>query len=159
MKERSEFNPLKLMTSLIIMLLAGIVGAIFNSNSSMEWYATLQKSTLNPPGIVFSYVWTLIYILMAISLYLVWNSEDKNKKPAMVIFFIHFALNVGWNAIFFGLKLPILAFIEMIILWISIAITILVFKTINKTSAYLLIPYIIWVSFALILNFAVIILN
>ena len=159
MKKESELHPIKLMTSLIIMLSAGIISSLFNTTSAIDWYANLNKSALNPPNWVFSYVWTLLYSLMAASLYLVWNSEDKNKKPALTIFFIHLFLNVLWSAIFFWLKLPLLAFIEISILWLSIAMTTLVFKIINKTSAYLMIPYITWVSFALILNFAVVLLN
>jgi len=159
MRKGSEFHPIKLMISLIIIFSAGIISSLFNTNSAMEWYANLQKSTLTPPDWVFSYVWTLLYTLIAVSLYNIWNSEDKNKNIAITLFFMHLSLNIAWSAIFFGLKLPLLAFIEIIILWISIAMTILVFKTIDKKSAYLLIPYIAWMSFALILNFAVVLLN
>jgi len=149
-------NIIKLIISISICLLAGFVGSIFTSKSIPAWYASLNKPVFNPPNWVFAPVWTTLYILMGISLYLVWNT---NNKLAMIIFAVQLVLNVAWSILFFGLKSPLLAFIEIIILWIAILTTIFKFHNIVPTSAYLLIPYILWVSFAALLNYSIWMLN
>ena len=145
----------KLILAILICQLAGIVGSIFTSPSIQTWYATLQKPVFTPPSWLFAPAWITLYTLMGISLYLVWNKRDKRVKEAISIFFVQLVLNSIWSILFFGLQSPFLAFIEIIILWIAILFTILKFYRISKNAGLLLIPYIIWVSFALILNFSI----
>lgn len=150
-----------LLYSLIICQLAGIIGSFFTSSSIPTWYAALEKPSFNPPNWVFAPVWTTLFVLMGISLYLIWNKGLKAKKVkiALTFFGIQLTLNVLWSIIFFGLKSPLYAFMEIIILWIAILLTIFKFYRISKAAAYLLIPYLIWVSFAVVLNFLILTLN
>ncbi len=144
----------QLILSLGLCLGAGGVGSIFTTQSIPTWYATLNKPFFSPPNWIFAPVWTILYILMGISLYLVWQ---KKKIPA--VFWIQLVLNIIWSVIFFGMKNPPLAFMDIIILWIAIFATIKSFSKINKLAGQLLWPYMVWVSFASILNLFIIILN
>ncbi len=147
----------KLIISIALPFLASAVGSLFTAGSVSSWYMTLNKPPFNPPSWVFGPVWTLLYLLMGVSLYLVWIRKfDKN---AFTFFGIQLFLNALWSVLFFGIKSPLLALVEIIFLWAAILITIFYFYKINKISAYLLIPYILWVSFAAILNFAIFMLN
>lgn len=134
---------------------AGIIGSIFSFNSINTWYLTLEKPFFNPPSFVFGPVWTILYLLMGISLFLVWGK----KKTDLRWFFAQLALNTIWSIIFFGLKNPLLAFIVLIFLWISIYQSIKSFRKVNKTASYLLYPYLGWVSFAGTLNLSIVLLN
>jgi tryptophan-rich sensory protein len=134
---------------------AGIVGSIFTFNSVSTWYPTLAKPFFNPPAFIFAPVWTALYFLMGISLYLVYGK----KKADLKWFWIQLILNISWSLVFFGLKNPLLAFVVIAFLWFSIFQTIKSFIKINKTSAYILVPYLIWVSFASLLNLSIVILN
>jgi tryptophan-rich sensory protein len=151
----------KLVFSIIICQLAGIIGSFFTSSSVSTWYTTLKKPSFNPPNWVFGPVWITLFVLMGISLYLIWTKGIKTKKAriALILFGIQLLLNILWSIIFFGLKSPFYAFIEIIILWIAILLTIMRFYKISKTAAYLLIPYLLWVSFAAIVNFSIFYLN
>ena len=137
--------------------LASAIGGLFTASSVSTWYVELNKPVFNPPSWIFGPVWTLLYLLIGISLYLVWIKKDDVR--AFFVFGIQLFLNALWSILFFGLKLPLYAFIEIILLWIAILMTIIYFYRINKTSAYLLVPYILWVSFAAVLNFSIFILN
>lgn len=151
---------IKLIASIIICQLAGLIGAVFTTPSISGWYAGLNKPFFNPPNWLFGPVWTLLYLLMGISLYLVWNQKKGVKtKTALIIFAIQLGLNVLWSVIFFGLHSPLVAFLEIIVLWLFIILTIIKFFPISKISAYLLIPYLLWVSFASFLNFFIAKLN
>ena len=147
----------KLIFSIFICLCAGFIGSFFTSPSIPTWYATLQKPSFAPPNWVFFPVWTSLFILMGISLFLVWQKgwEDKRVKTAIYIFAGQLVLNALWSVAFFGLKSPLLGLIEIIILWIAILATILSFMKLSRTAAYLLMPYILWVSFATIVNFSI----
>lgn len=147
----------KLIISILLSFLASAVGSLFTAGSVSTWYTTLVKPGFNPPNWVFGPVWTILYLMIGISLYLVWIK--KLNKTAFIIFIIQLFLNALWSILFFGIRSPLYAFIEIILLWIAILITIIYFYRINKISAYLLIPYILWVSFAAVLNFAVFMLN
>ena len=147
----------KLIISILLPFLASAIGGLFTASSVSTWYLDLNKPFFNPPSWIFGPVWTLLYLLIGISLYLVWIK--KYDKTSFVFFGIQLVLNALWSILFFGLKMPLYAFIEIVLLWAAILITIVYFYIINKTSAYLLIPYILWVSFAAILNFAIFILN
>jgi len=152
---------LKLIISILVCQGAGVVGSIFTSPAITGWYATLQKPSFNPPNWIFAPVWTLLFLLMGIALYLVWSSGvgSKKKRTAILIFAVQLILNVLWSFLFFGLQSPFYAFIEIIILWLVILLTIISFYRISKPAAYLLLPYILWVSFASVLNFSILILN
>lgn len=138
---------------------AGILGSFFTIPSIPTWYATLNKPSFSPPNYVFGPIWTTLFALMGISLYLVLVSKAKSKQYAVKLFFVQLGLNVLWSIIFFGLKSPGVAFIEIIILWVAILYTIKAFRKISKISSYLLYPYFGWVSIALVLNFSIWILN
>jgi benzodiazapine receptor len=138
----------------------GFLGTIFTIPSIQGWYMTLQKAPFNPPSWVFGPAWTMLYFLMALSLFLVLQKKLKKQRNfLMILFSIQLALNFFWSVIFFGQHLPLVAFIEIIFLWISIALLIVDSWKYSKTAALLLVPYICWVSFASILNLFVILLN
>ncbi|MBT4824782.1 tryptophan-rich sensory protein [Candidatus Woesearchaeota archaeon] len=154
-----KINYFKLILSIVICQLAGIIGSFFTVSSVSTWFLTLNKPFFNPPSWLFGPVWITLYLLMGISLYLIWNSYNKSSRLAISFFSIQLVLNSLWSILFFGLKNPLLAFIEIIILWIFILLTIIFSHKKSKTSAYLLIPYILWVTFAAILNFSIFYLN
>ncbi|MBW2982139.1 tryptophan-rich sensory protein [Candidatus Woesearchaeota archaeon] len=147
----------KLIISILLPFLASVIGGFFTSQSVSTWYITLIKPSFNPPSWVFGPVWTILYLLMGISLYLVWIK--RYDKKAFTVFGIQLFLNALWSVLFFGLQNPLFAFIEIIFLWAAILITIIYFYRINKISAYLFIPYILWVSFAAVLNISIVLLN
>jgi len=150
---------IKLIIALVIPFIASTIGSIFTASSVSTWYQTLNKPIFNPSGWIFGPVWTLLYLLIGIALYLVWIDKSKNKEKAYWVFGIQLGLNALWSVLFFGLQSPLLAFIEIIFLWAAILMTIIYFYKINKKTIYLLVPYILWVSFAAVLNFAIMILN
>ncbi|MBU0660874.1 tryptophan-rich sensory protein [Patescibacteria group bacterium] len=153
-------KPCKLISSILIPLLIGFGGSFFTVSSINSWYSTINKPFFNPPNWIFSPVWTTLFILIGISFYLVWQKDfGKNKKQILAIYFTQLAFNFFWSIFFFALQNPLLAFIEIIILWILIFLNIKVFYKIDKRAGYLLIPYLLWVSFASILNLSIVILN
>ncbi len=152
-------NPLKLILSIGLCLGAGGVGSIFTTSAIPTWYAILNKPLFSPPNWIFAPVWTILFILMGISLYLVWIAKDRLKQKAFNIFFVQLALNVLWSILFFGMKNPLFAFFDIIVLWIAIFLTIKSFYKIDKLAGNLLIPYIAWVSFAALLNLSIVVLN
>ena len=148
-------NILKLIASIMICQLAGFIGSLFTTPAIQTWYKTLIKPSFNPPNSVFSPVWITLFLLMGISLFLVWqkNLKDRKVKIALFFFALQLSLNILWSIIFFGLKLPFYAFVEIIILWFAILLTILKFLKVSKPAGILLLPYLLWVSFAAFLNF------
>jgi len=150
-----------LFQSLGVCLLAGFVGSLFTFESIPTWYATLNKPFFNPPNWIFGPVWTLLYIMMGVSLYLVWtaNTKKAEKQQGMKNFIIQLALNAIWSIVFFGMHSPFLALLVIVVLWIMIFQTIKYFRQISKTAAWLLIPYLAWVSFASLLNLSIMLLN
>lgn len=153
MKKR-KLNWKVLIISLVVVYLVAFVGSLFTSpNTSTDWYESIKPS-ITPPSFVFPIVWNVLFFLIALSLYFAWTNSKKKEKPILIsIFAINFALNILWSIFYFGLKNPILSFVEIIILWISIWAMILITRKINKTSMWLLVPYLIWVAFAGVLNF------
>lgn len=155
-------NTLKLISSVIVCEFAGIIGAVFTFRAIPDWYATLEKPLLSPPNWIFGPVWTTLYLLMGIAVFLVWQKgfiERKDVKIAMSVFAVQLTLNALWSIIFFGMHNPGGAFIEIIFLWLSILATMIAFYKISKPAMWLLVPYILWVSFAGYLNYAIFILN
>jgi len=156
-----EINKFRLIVSVLICQLAGAVGSVFTVTSIDSWYAAIEKPAFNPPSWVFSPVWITLYALMGISLYLVWEEglERKEVKVGIFVFGLQLALNILWSFLFFGLQSPFYAFMEIILLWLSIFLTIVLFGKISKTASLLLVPYLLWVSFAALLNYRIWVLN
>ena len=154
-------NFLKLISSVISCELVGILGAFFTTTAIPTWYAHLNKPSFSPPNWLFGPVWTLLYLLMGISVYLIWSKGLKKKsiKSALKLFLVQLALNFIWTPIFFGLRSLEFGLIVIVAMWIYIFLTIKSFYPISKLSAYLLIPYLLWVSFATILNASLALLN
>lgn len=152
-----------LILSVGVCLLAGVIGSYFTTPNIATWYDTLQKPFFTPPPWVFAPVWTTLYILMGISLWLVWrewkSTETGDARLAFKLFFMQLGLNVLWSLLFFGFRSPLAGMIGIILLWIAILATIVVFFRISRTAGLLLIPYIAWVTAASALTFGVLILN
>ncbi len=138
-----------------ICLGAGGVGSFFTANSVRDWYPSLRKPAGTPPSWVFGPVWTTLYVLMAISAWLVWREYGWGSRPALFIFFAQLALNVAWSGIFFGSRLPGVAFAEIAILWFAILFNVVIFYWLVPLSAWLLAPYLLWVTYAAYLNFGI----
>lgn len=140
---------------------AGGIGSLFTFSAIPTWYAYLNKPFFSPPNYLFGPVWTLLYMLMGISAYLVWRKYQFGKKatPFWHVYWTQLVLNTLWSILFFGFKVPGAAFVEIMAMWYFIARTIAEGKNIDKWSAYLLYPYIAWVSFAALLNLAIYMLN
>lgn len=157
-----NFNKLtKALAFIIIAEATGAAGSIFTTRAIPVWYPTLNKPAFSPPNFIFAPVWTTLYFLMGIAAYLVFEKgfAKKEVKFALLVFALQLILNVLWSFVFFGLKSPGLAFLEIIILWVSILATTLAFYKISKPASYLLIPYLLWTTFAAFLNFAIFRLN
>jgi tryptophan-rich sensory protein len=151
----------KLIISLFIPQLAGTIGSVFTSKTVTSWYTLLEMPWYQPPSWIFGPVWTLLFILMGISFYFVWKEgwEKTEVKIAIGFFSFQLVLNVLWSFLFFWLRNPGYALIEIFILWITILGNIIIFYKVSKKAAYLLIPYLLWVTFAILLNFAIFRLN
>ncbi len=154
-------NYKRLIISLALPQLAGLIGALFTVSAIPTWYASLQRPSFSPPNWVFGPAWTILYILMGISIYLIWQriKEGKKIKSVMFLFWVHLFFNAIWSIIFFGFQNPKLALINIVIIWLFIIILMFKFWKINRWSTYLLIPYFLWVSFASILNYFIWYLN
>ncbi|OGE38149.1 TspO protein [Candidatus Daviesbacteria bacterium RIFCSPLOWO2_01_FULL_39_12] len=147
-------NIPKLFLSIGLCLGAGTMGSFFTFSAIPEWYSTLNKPFFSPPNWIFGPVWTVLYVLMGISLYSVWL-----KRRIPTVFWVQLFLNAIWSIIFFGIKNPTLALVDVAALWIAIVFTTKAFYKINKLAGNLLIPYLLWVSFATVLNLSLVLLN
>lgn len=151
---------IKLFACIALPLALGFIAGMFTSQSVPNWYESLNKPSFSPPNWIFGPVWTILYILMGISLYLIWKQDaSKERNLAILVFLIQLTLNFFWSFIFFYFKMIGLALIEIILLWISIIIMLVLFYRIKPLAAYINIPYFIWVTFAAILNASYFILN
>lgn len=154
-----SINLPKIIASVLLCLSVGGLSSFFTASEITGWYSTLNKPFFSPPNWIFAPVWTTLYVLMGISLYLLWISNKKGKQKALKFFFIQLILNFFWSIIFFGFHSPQLAFVEIIFMWIFILMTIKAALPVSRVSAYLLYPYLAWVSFASILNLSIFLLN
>ncbi len=154
-------NIFKLIVSLVLCYGAGAIGGLFTAPQIKTWYAFLDKPFFNPPSWLFAPAWTLLYTLMAISVFLIWKEygKDPHVRSSVVLFFVHLFFNFIWSIFFFYWHQLLVAFIDIVLIWLFIIILILRFQKINKVAAYLLAPYLAWVTFASLLNFSVWILN
>lgn len=137
---------------------AGIVGSFFTFSAIPAWYSSLNKPSFAPPNFIFGPIWITLYFLIGIALYLIWTSR-KNIKGALFLFWIHLFFNATWSIAFFGLRSPLLGFINILILLFLILVVIYKFWKINKLAGALFLPYLVWVSFATVLNYNILILN
>lgn len=154
-------DKLKLLGCIIGCELVGILGTPFTINSIPTWYASLNKPFFSPPNWIFGPVWTLLYFLMGVSFYLILKKGWKKKKVenAGKFFLAQLALNFLWSPVFFGLKSPLLGLVVIVAMLAMIIVTMKKFYPLSKTAFYLLIPYLLWVSFATVLNASILILN
>ena len=152
---------LGILAFIVICELAGFIGSIFTTPSIPGWYAALAKPPFNPPNWVFAPVWTALYALMGIAAYLVYEKGPRRNevRKALVVFAFQLVLNTLWSIVFFGAHMILGAAIIIIILWGLIAVSIRLFSKVSRAAAYLLVPYILWVSFATILNISLCALN
>lgn len=145
----------KVLIFVVTCLAVGYLSSIVTKSSVETWYPTLIKPSFNPPNWAFPVAWTTLFIFMGIAAGLVWDKIEIKKgevQNALLFFFIQLALNALWSVLFFGLKNPLLALIEIILLWLMIYETYMKFNKIDKIAGYLFVPYLLWVSFAIILN-------
>jgi tryptophan-rich sensory protein len=154
-------DVLRLVVCIVVSQLAGGLGAFFTTPAIPTWYASLNKPVFNPPNWVFFPVWTTLYTLMGIAAFLVWRKglHERRVRIALIVFAVQLILNLAWTIIFFGLYSLFGAVIAIVLLWIAIVVNIVVFWRISKAAGALLIPYILWVSFAALLNVSVWMLN
>jgi tryptophan-rich sensory protein len=157
----STINWKQLIISIIVCQIPGILGGVITVTSIPAWYAYLEKPSLVPPNWSFSIVWTLLYLLMGIAFYIVWQKgwSVSQVKTAMSIFIVQLFFNFLWSYLFFGLQSPQLGLAGITLLWILIVVNIIQFYRISRPAGVLLVPYIIWVSFAAYLNYEIMILN
>lgn len=146
---------------IIICLAAGAIGALATYPAIPGWYASLIKPSFSPPSWVFGPVWTVLYVLMGIAAYTVYRTGMKKPavRDAIAVFGVQLGLNLLWSLLFFGLHSPLYGLLCIVALWAAIAITIIRFYAISKNAGLLLAPYILWVSFASLLNFSIWMLN
>jgi len=156
-----NFQPLPFIISLAITLAIGFVASIFTRPEIDGWYATLKKPSFNPPNLAFPLAWTVLYILIAIAAYLVWKRRNRSVtyRTTASIYVIQLLLNFSWSIVFFGMHQIFGALVIIGLLWISITFNIRWFGKFSKTAAWLLLPYILWVSFAGLLNLNIYLLN
>src|SRR3990167_10788614 len=150
-------NLLKLVVSVIGCELVGLLGTPFTISAIPTWYAVLNKPFFAPPNWIFGPIWTLLYFLMGISFYLIWKQSWKEKKvkTAGIYFLVQLGLNFIWSPIFFGLRSPLLGLIVIVTMWVFIVMTMKKFYPLSRLAFYILVPYLLWVSFATLLNAAI----
>lgn len=154
-------NTLKFIVSLALTLGVGFLGSIFTTPEIDGWYQTIRKPSWVPPNNLFGPVWTALYALMGISLFLVWKRQmvPGYRRSAFIAFFVQLFLNFCWSILFFRMHQISWAFIDIILLWVAILVCIFSFARTSKLAAWLLVPYISWVSFAALLNYSILQLN
>ncbi len=147
----------RILIVVVTCLAIGYFSGIATQSSIKTWFPTLIKPSFNPPNWVFAPVWSMLYMMMGIAAGLVWNRMEASKdkelvKKSLIFFAIQLGLNALWSVLFFGLRNPMLALIEIVLLWLMIYETYIKFGKIDKIAGYLFLPYLAWVSFASILN-------
>jgi benzodiazapine receptor len=149
-------DGLALLGFLVICFVAAAIGSSFTARSVTTWYANLQKPAGTPPSWIFGPVWTTLYVLMATAAWLVWRQHDRpDLGSAMLLFFLQLSLNAAWSLIFFGLRRPGTALIEIVLLLVAIVFTAIEFSTFSRLAFWLMTPYVAWVGFATFLNFRI----
>ena len=151
----------KLIIAIVVCELAGGIGSLVTISAIPTWYAALAKPALNPPSWIFGPVWTTLYLLMGIAAFLVWKQGwgRRDVRKALAVFGLQLVLNAVWSIIFFGLHSPLWALVDLVAMWLAIVWTMTLFYRISKPAMWLLLPYVLWVSFAAYLNYSIWILN
>ena len=149
----------KLSVSILLPLIIGGISGYYTASNIQSWYVTLIKPSFNPPNYLFGPVWTSLYIIMGISFYMIWSSTKSNKNKLIGIYLFQLVLNFLWSFIFFKYHAIGIAAIEIVFLWLSILTMIIMFYKNNKWAAFINIPYLLWVSFASVLNISIYLLN
>ncbi|MBC7914151.1 MAG: tryptophan-rich sensory protein [Pyrinomonadaceae bacterium] len=153
-------NLIALIICVAIPLITGGIAGIVTSSNIKTWYAYLIKPEFNPPNWLFGPVWTILYILMGISLFIIWKQPaNKQRNTAIKVFFVQLILNFAWSFIFFNYHQTGIALIEIFVLWLAILMMIVSFYRLNRWSAYIQFPYLAWVTFASVLNASIWYLN
>ncbi|RKP32649.1 tryptophan-rich sensory protein [Metschnikowia bicuspidata] len=142
----------KLFISLLLPQIAGAIGAFFTLSSVKDWYLTIKKPSWNPPSWLFGPVWTILYVLMGIACFLIWKTEHPLKKPILTLYFLQLFFNVLWSLAFFGAQSPLLGMVVILPLWAMILACVIQFRKISPWASNLMVPYLLWVSFATVLN-------
>lgn len=152
---------LKALFCILLCLSAGGIGSAFTFSAIPEWYSTLQKPALSPPNWVFAPVWTVLYVLMGLAASIVWQKglRDRKIRAALVLFLVQLMLNTLWSWFFFGLRSPLYGLIDILFLWAMILVTIARFFRISVPAGLLMVPYLLWVTFASGLNLGIFLLN
>jgi tryptophan-rich sensory protein len=147
--------------AIAICQLAGLIGVVFTASAIPTWYSTLAKPALNPPNWIFGPVWTMLYSLMGIAAFLVWKKgwERTDVRKALSVFGVQLILNSAWSIVFFTLQSPAWALVNIMAMWLAIVWTMILFSKLSRTAMWLLVPYILWVSFATYLNYSILMLN
>jgi benzodiazapine receptor len=149
-----------LIVAIVTVFAAAAVGGAATSSSVGTWYAALQKPSFNPPAWVFGPVWTVLYLMMAIAAWLIWLKHGiADAQLPLALFGLQLALNMAWSVLFFGLRNPGLALVDIALLWLAIVATLVAFWRLSPAAGALLLPYLAWVSFAAILNYSLWALN
>jgi translocator protein len=146
-------NIIPLFIAIALAQTAGLIGSVFTGASIETWYETLVKPQWNPPNWVFGPVWFTLYTLMGIASCLVWETPSRERQLALTIYGVHLILNALWSIVFFGLQNPGLAFLNIVVLLMTILITTILFERISPKAGLLMLPYLAWVSFATVLNY------
>ena len=150
----------KLLVSLILPLSLGFTAGLLTAKAIPEWFATLNKPSFNPPAYLFGPVWTTLYLLMGVSMFLIWNiPKTELRQKALIVFGIQLFFNFWWSILFFSFHAIFLSIIDILLMWFLILYMIFLFKKIKPIAAYLQIPYLLWVTFATVLNISIYFLN
>jgi tryptophan-rich sensory protein len=152
---------LRFIVAVTVPLLVGVLSGIATARGVQEWYPTLVKPVFNPPAWVFAPVWTILYLMMGVAVYLVWQRglNAAGVRTALILFALQLVLNGLWSVLFFGMHSPGLALVEIVVLWVAIGATVLHFWRLTPIAGGLLLPYLAWVSFAVVLNGSIWFLN
>lgn len=155
------WNAVRLIVSIVVCQCAGIIGSVFTTPAIPTWYAALEKPAFTPPNWLFAPAWGTLFFLMGVAAFLVWRkgSGEPQVRTALILFLVQLVLNVGWSVAFFGYECPLCGMVVILVLWVAILVTMLKFFRISVAAGALMVPYILWVSFATALNVAVYVLN
>ena len=145
-----------LVVVVVVTFAAAGIGSVFTSGSVSEWYPSIEKPSWTPPGWLFGPVWTALYTLMAVAAWVIWRKEGwAGARAALVLYGVQLALNAAWSPLFFGLRMPGVAFAELVVLWMAVIATAVAFWKKSPLAGALLVPYVLWTTFAAALNLAI----
>jgi translocator protein len=157
MKKNIAITAIRLIISVIVPLAIGALGAVFTAPAVNGWYAGLEKPAFTPPNWLFGPVWTTLYVLMGVAFFLVWQraAENRTARIGMGLFGVQLGLNFLWSYLFFGRQSPLAGLVDILLLWAAIAATMIYFYRVSRPAGLLMVPYILWVTLALALNFEI----